>query len=68
MIEESWTEVAAYLEIHVDWDAVQRLQLEITLESVRHALATAPKLKIAFTVSDAIISARRATLRFRISI
>ncbi|WWD21358.1 hypothetical protein CI109_105842 [Kwoniella shandongensis] len=46
VIEESWTNANAYIEIHIDMDAVRRLQLEITLESIKWALVAAPKLKI----------------------
>ncbi|WVF65454.1 hypothetical protein IAT40_000182 [Kwoniella sp. CBS 6097] len=45
-IEESWTNANAYIEIHIDMKAVRRLQLEITLESIKWALVAAPKLKI----------------------
>jgi DNA-directed RNA polymerase III subunit RPC1 len=46
VIEESWTSNAAYIEIHIDADAVQRLQLEVTLSSIKQSLALAPKLRI----------------------
>ncbi|WVR08988.1 hypothetical protein IAU60_006048 [Kwoniella sp. DSM 27419] len=45
-IEESWTNANAYIEIHIDMKAIRRLQLEITLESIKWALVAAPKLKI----------------------
>nr|XP_019049688.1 DNA-directed RNA polymerase III subunit RPC1 [Kwoniella bestiolae CBS 10118]OCF28618.1 DNA-directed RNA polymerase III subunit RPC1 [Kwoniella bestiolae CBS 10118] len=45
-IEESWTNANAYIEIHIDMKAVRRLQLEITLESIKWSLVAAPKLKI----------------------
>ncbi|WVN88031.1 uncharacterized protein L203_103230 [Cryptococcus depauperatus CBS 7841] len=46
IIEESWTNANAYIEVHVDMDAVRRLQLEITLESIKWSLVRANKLKI----------------------
>jgi DNA-directed RNA polymerase III subunit RPC1 len=46
VIEESWTSNAAYIEIHIDADAVQRLQLEVTLSSIKQSLVLAPKLRI----------------------
>ena len=35
-----------YLGIHIDMVAIQRLQLEVTLEEIRAAIVRAPKLKI----------------------
>ncbi|OXG79821.1 DNA-directed RNA polymerase III subunit RPC1 [Cryptococcus neoformans var. grubii Br795] len=46
VIEESWTNANAYIEVHIDMDAVRRLQLEISLESIKWALVRANKLKI----------------------
>ncbi|TYJ54876.1 hypothetical protein B9479_004468 [Cryptococcus floricola] len=46
VIEESWTNANAYIEVHIDMDAVRRLQLEVTLESIKWSLVRASKLKI----------------------
>ena len=46
VIEESWTTINAYLEIHIDTESVDRLQLEISLDAVKEALCSAPRLKI----------------------
>ncbi|KAK4688347.1 DNA-directed RNA polymerase III subunit RPC1, partial [Tremellales sp. Uapishka_1] len=46
IIEEGWTQANAFIEIHVDTVAVQRLQLEINLDSIKQSIVLAPKLKI----------------------
>jgi hypothetical protein len=50
IIEESWDKEAAWIEIHVDMRAVRKLQLEITLDSIKRGLVVA-KLKIQEGVS-----------------
>lgn len=44
-IEESWTNAGAWIEVHIDFNAVRKLQLEITLEDIRTCIASS-KLKI----------------------
>lgn len=46
VIEETWTDQNGYIEVHIDMEAVQRLQLEITMDSIRDSLCTS-KLKLA---------------------
>ncbi|KAL7421304.1 DNA-directed RNA polymerase III subunit C1 (rpo31) [Cryptotrichosporon argae] len=46
IIEEAWTGETASIVIHVDMDAIQRLQLEIDLDLIKTAIARAPKLRI----------------------
>lgn len=35
-----------YVSVHIDMKAIKALQLEVTLESISHSIATAPRLKI----------------------
>ncbi|GAA5868140.1 hypothetical protein JCM8547_003356 [Rhodosporidiobolus lusitaniae] len=35
-----------YVSVHIDMKAIKALQLEVTLESIAHSIATAPRLKI----------------------
>lgn len=46
VIEESWAAGYIYLAVHIDMDAIAKLQLEVTLEDIRLAIVRAPKLKI----------------------
>ncbi|KAJ2818430.1 DNA-directed RNA polymerase III subunit C1 (rpo31), partial [Coemansia erecta] len=45
-IEEVYTATSCYLSIKIDMDVIEKLQLEVTLNDICHAIATAPKLKI----------------------
>lgn len=65
IIEEAWTGAGAFIEIHIDMDAVQKLQLEITLDTVKTALVLAPKLKI--KDSDVTINSKKARLKIYVS-
>lgn len=65
IIEEAWTGGGAFLEVHIDVDAIQRLQLEITLDSIKHSLVLAPKLKI--KDSDVTINSRKSRLKIYIN-
>jgi DNA-directed RNA polymerase III subunit RPC1 len=51
IIEEAWTGGGAFIEVHLDMNTIQKLQLEITLDSIKTALILAPKLKIKEGVS-----------------
>jgi hypothetical protein len=44
-MEEAWSSDASYIGIHIDYDAIQKLQLELTVMDILRAVATAPKLK-----------------------
>lgn len=44
-----------FVSIHIDMEAISRLQLEITLESISDAIKNAPKLKIKPGVSISLI-------------
>ncbi|KIM21606.1 hypothetical protein M408DRAFT_18355 [Serendipita vermifera MAFF 305830] len=46
VIEEAWGADGVYLVIHVDYQAIQKLQLELTLEDIKWAIVAARKLKI----------------------
>ncbi|KAL1407575.1 DNA-directed RNA polymerase III subunit C1 (rpo31) [Vanrija albida] len=65
IIEEAWTGGGAFLEVHIDVDAIQKLQLEITLDSIKHSLVLAGKLKI--KDSDVTINSRKARLKIYIN-
>ncbi|RXK37437.1 DNA-directed RNA polymerase III subunit RPC1 [Tremella mesenterica] len=45
VIEESWSNAMGYIMVHIDLEAVQRLQLEITLDSIKESLIGS-KLKL----------------------
>lgn len=45
-IASTFGETYVHVSIHIDMDAVSRLQLEVTLDSIRQAILMAPKLKI----------------------
>lgn len=51
MIEEAWGADTTYIGIHVDVDAIRKLQLELTMEEIRVAIVAAKKLKIKMHVS-----------------
>ncbi|KAL7665032.1 DNA-directed RNA polymerase subunit [[Candida] zeylanoides] len=55
-VEDVYKNHMAYLTIKVDLRTIERLQLELTLESIAHALVQAPKLKI--LAGDVSISGR----------
>ncbi|KAG9025228.1 hypothetical protein FRB95_010388 [Tulasnella sp. JGI-2019a] len=46
VIEEAWGADTTYIGIHVDMDAIRKLQLELTMEDIRVAIVAAKKLKI----------------------
>ncbi|PWY98687.1 putative RPO31-DNA-directed RNA polymerase III, 160 kd subunit [Testicularia cyperi] len=46
VIEEAWAASYTYLGVHIDMQAIQKLQLEITLNDIKWAIVNAPKLKI----------------------
>ncbi|PWN92533.1 beta and beta-prime subunits of DNA dependent RNA-polymerase [Acaromyces ingoldii] len=46
VIEEAWASSYVYLGVHIDMKAIEKLQLEVTLDDVRRAIVQAPKLKI----------------------
>jgi len=46
VIEEAWGSDYVYLGIHIDMKAIEKLQLEVTLDDIRMAIVQAPKLKI----------------------
>ncbi|KAI8459810.1 DNA-directed RNA polymerase III subunit C1 [Phakopsora pachyrhizi] len=46
LIEGVYSNESLYLGIHVDMDTVRRLQLEVTLDSIKWAIISAPKLNI----------------------
>ncbi|EFP75753.2 hypothetical protein PGT21_012768 [Puccinia graminis f. sp. tritici] len=46
VIEEMYSNDSMYLGIHIDMETVQRLQLEVTLDSIKWSIINAPKLKI----------------------
>ena len=64
VVEESWTSLGAYIEVHIDREAIRRLQLEVTLDSIRESLTLAPKLKL----KDSMIQCMEKTSRLRINI
>lgn len=45
-IEDVYKENLAYLSVKIDLDTIEKLQLELNIESIAHAIVTAPKLKI----------------------
>lgn len=55
-IEDVYKDNLAYLSVKLDLDAIEKLQLELTVETVARALAAAPKLKI--LASDVSIAGR----------
>lgn len=46
LIEEAWARTYVYLGVHIDVAAIEKLQLEVTLDDIRQAIIQAPKLKI----------------------
>ncbi|WFD31819.1 DNA-directed RNA polymerase [Malassezia sp. CBS 17886] len=46
VIEEAWAGKYTYLGVHIDMDAIQKLQLEVTLDDVKRAIVHMPRLKI----------------------
>ncbi|KAG8933996.1 hypothetical protein FRC01_005893 [Tulasnella sp. 417] len=46
VIEEVWGPDTTFVGIHVDVDAIRKLQLELTMEDIRNAIVQAKKLKI----------------------
>ncbi|RSH83323.1 uncharacterized protein EHS24_007001 [Apiotrichum porosum] len=65
IIEEAWTGGGAFLEVHLDMRAIQKLQLEITLDSVKVSLILAPKLKI--KESDVTINSKKGRLKIYVN-
>lgn len=45
-VEEVFGPTNSYIGLRIDWDTINRLQLEISLTEIAHAIVTAPKLKI----------------------
>ncbi|SHO79390.1 RNA polymerase III largest subunit C160 [Malassezia sympodialis ATCC 42132] len=46
MIEEVWSGHSTCLRVHIDMDAIQKLQLEVTLDDIKRAVIAIPRLKI----------------------
>lgn len=46
VIEEAWASKYTYLGVHIDMDAIQKLQLEVTLDDIKNAIVAMPRLKI----------------------
>ncbi|WFD35230.1 DNA-directed RNA polymerase [Malassezia cuniculi] len=46
VIEEAWAGSYTYLGVHIDMDAIQKLQLEVTLDDIRRAILAIPRVKI----------------------
>ncbi|PAV20584.1 beta and beta-prime subunits of DNA dependent RNA-polymerase [Pyrrhoderma noxium] len=46
VLEEAWAPEYSYIGVIVDMDAVQKLQLELTLDDIKWAIVAAKKLKI----------------------
>ena len=46
VIEEAWAGNYTYLGVYIDMDAIQKLQLEVTLDDIRRAILAIPRLKI----------------------
>lgn len=64
VIEEAWSSEGVYLGIHLDYEAIQKLQLELTLDDVKWAIISARKLKL----KDSDIMIQRSKQRLRIEI
>lgn len=45
-IQDVYTDTMAYLQVAIDVGTVAKLQLELSLDAIAHAIATAPKLKL----------------------
>ncbi|KAJ2398210.1 DNA-directed RNA polymerase III subunit C1 (rpo31), partial [Coemansia sp. RSA 2603] len=45
-IEEVYTAASCFIAVQIDMDVISKLQLELSLDDIRDAIATAPKLKI----------------------
>ncbi|KAH8918847.1 DNA-directed RNA polymerase III subunit C1 [Atractiella rhizophila] len=46
ILEDCYHDQHLYLSVHIDRDAIRKLQLEVTLDSIRDSIISAPKLKI----------------------
>jgi len=46
VLEEAWAPTKSYIGIHIDTEAIQKLQLELTLDDVKDAIVATKKLKI----------------------
>jgi hypothetical protein len=46
VIEEAYDSIAVFIGVHIDYDAIRKLQLELTLDDIKWALVNAPKLGI----------------------
>ncbi|KAG8831315.1 hypothetical protein FRC18_006772 [Serendipita sp. 400] len=64
VIEEAWSPSGVYLCVHTDYEAIHRLQLELTVDDVKWAIVSARKLKI----KDTDIAIQRSKQRLRIAI
>ncbi|KAG8866737.1 hypothetical protein FRC20_007672 [Serendipita sp. 405] len=64
VIEEAWSPSGVYLCVHTDYEAIHRLQLELTVDDVKWAIVSARKLKI----KDTDIAIQRSKQRLCIAI
>lgn len=46
VLEEAWAPDYTYIAVLIDTDAIQKLQLELTLDDIKWAIVAAKKLKI----------------------
>lgn len=46
VLEEAWAPEYTYIGVLVDMEAIQKLQLELTLDDIKWAIVAAKKLKI----------------------
>lgn len=65
IIEEAYRPDEVYLGIHIDVVAIEKLQLEVTLEDIAEAIWKAPKLKV--TSSDVRVISDRNRIRITIT-
>lgn len=65
VIEEAWSSQYVYLGIHIDMRAIEKLQLEVTLEDIRMAIINAPKLKLKY--ENVVIVPNRNRIRIYMS-
>lgn len=64
VIEEAWDSVAVFIGVHIDYDAIQKLQLELTLDDIKWALVNAPKLGI--KANNVVVMSQKNRLRIYI--
>lgn len=46
VIEEVWSASHTYLSVHIDMEAIQKLQLEVTLDDIKRAIVAMPRMKM----------------------